>query len=124
MNPIGRDQYGFLISNPIGDLRKPFGFLIEISENTIKTEKGEKPMFVHTHLPYFLVALGVVIGLGVFLFRRQGRPVKNAFRMALGLGVVWIALGVIFQNSGIGALGGLFILWGAVMWWRGRLNPA
>jgi hypothetical protein len=89
----------------------------------LETIKGEKRMFVHPYLPYLLVVLGVVMGLVVFFYRRKGKIAKQSHRIALGLGVVWIALGVIFQNSGISALGGLLILLGVIMWWRGRLNP-
>lgn len=81
-------------------------------------------MWVQTYLPYLLVILGVVLGAVIFMVRRRGRGAKKSYRLAFGLGAVWVALGVIFQNGGIGALGGLFILLGAVMVLRGRLNPA
>jgi len=81
-------------------------------------------MWVQTYLPYLLVILGVVLGAVIFMVRRGKRSAKKTYRMAFGLGAVWVALGVIFQNGGIGALGGLFILLGAAIVWRGRLNSA
>lgn len=81
-------------------------------------------MSVQTYLPYLFVILGLVLGVVIFIIRRRENRAKKNYRMAFGLGAVWIALGLITQNVGIGALGGLFILAGAVILWRGRLNPA
>ena len=67
------------------------------------------------------IILSVVIGAVVYIFRRrQGKSLRQSHQTALGLGAVWISLGVIFKNSGIGALGGVMIVLGLFLWRQTR----
>ena len=67
------------------------------------------------------IILAILVGVVVYILRRrQGKTLGQSYRTALGLGVVWIALGVILKNGGIGALGGVMFVLGLFLWRQSR----
>ena len=71
-------------------------------------------MILRTYLP---IILAVLVGLAVFIFRRgRGKIYDRSYQTALGLGVVWVAMGVIFESIGIGYLGAIMMLLGLILW--------
>lgn len=76
-------------------------------------------------MPYLPILLALLVGLVVFFFRRQqGKTFSRSHQTALGLGVVWIAMGVIFKNTSIGSLGAIMMVLGLGLLLRDRFAGA